>query len=769
MESKTIKINPVVLFLSIPVLLLFETIREYFRLLTGQAGILPGWANVIIPIVIWLVLVHIEELGQGKARKFLSKILIMSVSLGLIKWATLIAYDAFFNSIMSIKPDEFVTTTNIRTFAKTVMFLPSVVTGSIIGYLIYELKDNEAIKHLLYEYRFSDGITFTTKKDVQDTTDNDKPDLELCDDKISKKRVKIPFFDCFRHLLILGPTGCGKTSLILIRIALQLVRNKQVGLLVIDPKGDFAHYVVAMSRFFKRKYQLLDPTMPDCPYFNPFVGEESDVIENMVTIFLMTNDSSSYFRDQDERLTRNAVRLLKRLFGDDATFLKLNDLVNNIDGFGFKCMNMLTNLPGDPDFVRQNKETVAYFRDSYFNENTRFFQDTSNLRNQIANIIDNKYLRKILNPPEGKGSDINFTKFLEDGGVISVSLAQGPLRRLARYFGLFVQMNFQAAVFSRPLPEWKRRPCYEIIDEMQVVANEQLADMFQQARSLRCMVIPATQSLEQVVLKLGNAGKAFLAALKTNCQNRVLFAGLPPEDAKIFSDWSGIKKVEKRSKGTSRSTFSLFHGFDKMRAPTKTETITEQDEAVLSIDDIIYTKAKEITYFTSQNMEIQRPRIGVVDWIDKDSHDIFQKMVEDQLKGVSDKEYVKKILNSYKEEEKYVPEYQPQANNEIDDREQVDEADVITIIENESNSKLELAAGNDFEPEYPEEEDIVILVEEEEINELQLPEQKTETADMKNQKEITVGKKEETTNSMEVISISNKNLVVVDEEDPLLS
>ena len=58
----------------------------------------------------------------------------------------------------------------------------------------------------------------------------------------------------------------------------------------------------------------------DCPYFNPLHGDESDVVENMATTFNMLNpDSPQFFKDMTDNLIRKGVKLLKRLYGDDAT------------------------------------------------------------------------------------------------------------------------------------------------------------------------------------------------------------------------------------------------------------------------------------------------------------------------------------------------------------------------------------------------------------------------------------------------------------------
>ena len=654
--------NPLyVLLIVIPAIILVLTFKDYAYLLTGTVKGLPGWGSFFLPILIWLILINVEPFDKGSIRSFLSTIITAAVILALMKWATLIMHEMVYESLKSIKTDDIIKPSNVKAFTQTILTLPGIVVLTLAGGLIYKIREHPLIKYIYSEYKLTEGFSFKLG-DFAGKYGGDKPDIELCIDRTTNKKVFIPFIDMFRHLFVLGPTGCGKTSLFLIPIAWQLVKNEAIGLIAIDPKGDFAHYIAAMCRYLKRPHILVDPILKDCPYYNPLVGDENDVIENSVTTFEMLMEGSiSYFKNQCTRLLRNTIRMLKRLYGDDANFIMVNNVFNNINGFGMECLAKLSRLEGEEDFKIQNREIINYFQENYYVPKSKSWQDTDDIRNQVANLIDNKYLRKILNPPSGKGSDINFDQFLKDGGVIAISLAQGPLRGLARYFGLFIQMSFQSSVFKRPLPEKNRRPIYEIIDEMQVIANEQFTEMVQQARGLRCSVIAATQSLDQIVLKLGNKGKAFLAAIKTNFQNRVIFAGLPPEDALIFSNWSGLKIEDKITKSESKSKFSLFFGLDKMKAPTKTVSISEQEKVQLSIDEIMYLEAKEIVYFRSVNMKIMRPSIGLADWIPEEYHTIFENSIEELLiKDSADPQYTKTIINNMNKErtveEKTTPE-----------------------------------------------------------------------------------------------------------------
>lgn len=91
--------------------------------------------------------------------------------------------------------------------------------------------------------------------------------------------------------------------------------------------------------------------MDNCPFFNPLVGAEIDVIENAVTTFLMLNpDSPQYFKDLSEQLVRNALKVLKRLDkaegidGKYSTFIWMSRLLQNNGGQGRELVQRFAKL-----------------------------------------------------------------------------------------------------------------------------------------------------------------------------------------------------------------------------------------------------------------------------------------------------------------------------------------------------------------------------------------------------------------------------------------
>ena len=473
-------------------------------------------------------------------------------------------------------------------------------------------------------------------------------DIVLCKDKelveagAKDPREILPYKDRFLHMLILGPTGGGKTSQVILPMVDQDIKNPEAGVTVIEPKGDLAREVAMMAKVAGRPYIYFDPSVDNCPYFNPLVGDEDDVIENAVTTFLMLNpDSPQYFKDLSEQLVRYTLKVLKRLDkaegidGKYATFISMNTVLQNPNQDGRKLVTRFGQLPGETDAERkENADIASWFINEYYAERSKVYENSSGIRAQVSKVISNRYLRDILNPDVTKNqyNEIDFDEHLENGGVICISTAQGMMRDLGKFLGYFIILQLQSAVFRRPGNEDNRRAHFLYIDEFQTYSTPGFSDMLTQGRSYRVASHLATQARAQIAMGGGRDGKNFVELVSTNARNLIIFPGVSFIDAKFYSDQFGEHETTEIVKSESRKKFNLVTGgLDRLGHPT--ESIREQKkvEALFSPTAIMKRPFGELTYALIKNNSVQPAKVGIVQWLPKEYDRMLKDLIDTEI------------------------------------------------------------------------------------------------------------------------------------------
>ncbi|HGL5964984.1 TPA: conjugal transfer protein TraG [Clostridioides difficile] len=124
-------------------------------------------------------------------------------------------------------------------------------------------------------------------------------------------------------------------------------------------------------------------------------GDEDEAIENTImALNILNSDSPQFFKDMSDCLVRKSVKLLKRLYGDDATLIDLNDLVWNSNGIGKKIVKEFSRLSAtNPIEQKENDEIVIWFIKDYYSGmtggqgGTKTYEHCSGARAQIYKLI----------------------------------------------------------------------------------------------------------------------------------------------------------------------------------------------------------------------------------------------------------------------------------------------------------------------------------------------------------------------------------------------
>lgn len=254
---------------------------------------------------------------------------------------------------------------------RAVPFLLGIIVVLIYGAIATSDKGKEVMKDIYdNEFKFALG----------DNNNGLQPgDVVLGVDKKTGKDIILHHDDRFLHLLALGATGTGKTSQILLPMIYQDMQNLQCGMTILEPKSDLAEKTFMLAKHMGRDVKYFNPTLKDCPYFNPLYGPEEIVIENMATTFgMFDTDSSNYFRDMADTLIRNGLRVVKRLYGNDATLLDFATILFNADGQGKNMvMEFKRKVTPTVEIRKENDDVASWFLFEYYNEKSKTYEHCS--------------------------------------------------------------------------------------------------------------------------------------------------------------------------------------------------------------------------------------------------------------------------------------------------------------------------------------------------------------------------------------------------------
>lgn len=332
----------------------------------------------------------------------------------------------------------------------------------------------------------------------------------------SERPVALSPRDSLRHLHALGPTGVGKSTLLLNLITQDLQAGR--GVVVIEPKGDLIADV--LHRIPTKRNDdvvLLDPTDPDAVVgLNPLAATSRSpelVADQLLAVFHRLYAASWGPRTQD--ILHASLLTLARIPGSTLVALPL--------------------LLGNPRFRRRvvgrldEPIVLQPFWASYeaWSEAERTAA-IAPVMNKVRPFLLRSNLRAVLGQSNPR---FNVRQVFSERKVLLVNLAKGVMggEAAALLGSLVVAQLWQATLErSRITPE-KRHPVFIYIDEFQDYLHlpTDLADALAEARGLGVGLTLAHQHLHQL-------DPSTRSAVLANARSRVCFQ-LAVEDARVVA------------------------------------------------------------------------------------------------------------------------------------------------------------------------------------------------------------------------------------------
>ena len=319
--------------------------------------------------------------------------------------------------------------------------------------------------------------------------------------------VRLPIADAVYHTHLLGPTGVGKST-VLLSLALADAAEGR-GLLLLDPKGDLAtDFVARLPEERAGDVVVLDPTNP-CPVgFNPLAGPPELAV---VTAEAVLGVLAELFRDSWGIRTADvlsaALLTLARI--PQATLVWLVPLLTN-PAFRRRVLALAPPDPLGTDVFWQGYEAKPVRTQAV---------EVAPVLNKLRQLMLRPGLRAMLGQAQPR---FGLTDLLERRRIVVVNLNQGLLGAgAARLLGtLLISQLWQHLLARQAEPPQRRQIVSVYIDEVQAFLAGlpgSLADALAQARSLGAAFHLAHQYR-------GQLSSEMIQAVETNTRSKVYFA-----------------------------------------------------------------------------------------------------------------------------------------------------------------------------------------------------------------------------------------------------
>ena len=319
--------------------------------------------------------------------------------------------------------------------------------------------------------------------------------------------VRLPITDAVYHTHLLGPTGVGKST-VLLSLALADAAEGR-GLLLLDPKGDLAtDFVARLPEERAADVVVLDPTNP-CPVgFNPLAGPPELAV---VTAEAVLGVLAELFRDSWGIRTADvlsaALLTLARI--PQATLVWLVPLLTN-PAFRRRVLALAPPDPLGTDVFWQGYEAKPVRTQAV---------EVAPVLNKLRQLMLRPGLRAMLGQAQPR---FGLADLMERRRIVVVNLNQGLLGAgAARLLGtLLVSQLWQHLLARQAEPPERRQIVSVYIDEVQAFLAGlpgSLADALAQARSLGAAFHLAHQYRGQLSAEM-------MQAVETNTRSKVYFA-----------------------------------------------------------------------------------------------------------------------------------------------------------------------------------------------------------------------------------------------------
>lgn len=351
----------------------------------------------------------------------------------------------------------------------------------------------------------------------------------------------LPIGDGLFHTHLLGPTGVGKSTLMLHLISADLAAGR--GVLLLDPKGDLAGDTLARIPAGRRDdVVVIDPTSPTPVGFNPLhgpAGQTGLTADTLLATFEHLFARTWGIRSAD--IFHASFLTLAHL--PEATLLWLAPLLTD-PGFRRRVLARVDDPIGVGGFWNQfNAKSPA-----------QQGEEIAPVLNKLRQLILRPGLRAVLGQARPR---FDVAELFTDHRIVIVNLNRGRLgAEAARLLGSLLIGQLWGRILARQATSPAQRRIVSVyIDEVQdflAGIPGDLADALALSRSLGVALTLAHQYLSQL-------SPAMRAAVETNTRNKIYFTLAASDAASAARQAPGLQAADFQALPPYHAYANLMH------------------------------------------------------------------------------------------------------------------------------------------------------------------------------------------------------------------
>jgi len=401
-------------------------------------------------------------------------------------------------------------------------------------------------------------------------------------DGIAMARIQMQ--DLLRHMLLVGTTGTGKSTL-LCNQALDLI-GLGAGLTVMDPHSSLITEIIDRIPDERLADAILvrfaDVTHPvGLNFLSARPGFEFLTVDELVEVCQRIYANSYWGPVLDMTLRHTAYAALET----GGTLLEMARLLDD-DGYRMAVTRQV-----------RNSETRRFLLRMSEMRDARREQQAASTLHRLQRFLGTPFIRNIVGQRE---STLDIRQIMDRGKILLVDLSGIGVDN-AKFLGSLLTLLFRQAALSREdTPESRRRPHFLIMDECSWFLSRSVAEMADQARKFRLGLILAAQRLSQL------KAQGTLEAILAEANNLICFRMGDVQEARHLAqhlNTADLDADEIRSLGQYEVYAQI------LRQGTKTPAFWAQTPAPSPVLD--HSSARRAWILERSREEYARPRSEV--------------------------------------------------------------------------------------------------------------------------------------------------------------